>query len=314
MRRDQRIKTKQRSGNRQSATPERTSSTYRQASSVNSRRMPPVLSRSEIGINAIPMNNRPAPRRRVDVPLSSPGAEIRFRGVPAVNNKWRLLSGSLAISLLLGLILFTNAGFFQVDKIQIHGLKRFTEVEISQALNISGASIFFVNPELIKQDLQLTYPGLSDVEVSVKLPARVTINLNERYPVLAWNWDGHVRWVDENGVAFEPHDIGADVVQVKSTMLPPTIKDRFVDPRIVRTVTALADYIPEDVDMIFDTEHGLGWNDPRGWVVYFGFNDDDAAQKMIVYQTLVEYLEGKRITPKIINVEFLDAPYFRMDS
>ena len=65
--------------------------------------------------------------------------------------------------------------------------------------------------------------------------------------------------------------------------------------------------------MIYTAEHGLGWHDARGWVVYFGFNDD-VEQKMNVYQSMVEYLEGKRIKPSIINIEFLDSPYFRMES
>ena len=42
-------------------------------------------------------------------------------------------------------------------------------------------------------------------------------------------------------------------------------------------------------------------------------NDDDADQKMIVYQALVDYLEQRRITPRLINVEFVDSPYFRME-
>jgi cell division septal protein FtsQ len=275
--------------------------------------MPPVLSRSEIGVNTVAMDNRPAPRRRVDVALSSPGAEIRLPAVPAVSNKWRLVSGFFAVSTLLILIGMFNTGFFRVDRIEMEGLQRFNEAEISQAVHLTGASVFFVNPHRVKQDLQLTYPGLAAVDVQVAWPAKVKISLDERNPVLAWNWEGHVRWVDENGVAFEPHDPGLDVIQVISDNLPPTVDDRFVDPRIVTTVSALADYLPENVDMIYDPKHGLGWNDPRGWTVYFGFNDDDAAQKMIVYQSLVDYLEGKRITPKIINVEFLDAPYFRME-
>jgi len=67
------------------------------------------------------------------------------------------------------------------------------------------------------------------------------------------------------------------------------------------------------VNLIYDPDHGLGWEDARGWIVYFGFNDDDAEQKMNVYQSLVEYLESKRITPRMINVEFIDSPYFRME-
>jgi hypothetical protein len=131
--------------------------------------------------------------------------------------------------------------------------------------------------------------------------------------VLAWNWEGHVRWVDESGVAFEPHHQGVDLIQVNSAMLPPTVENRFVDPRIVDTVAILQSYLPQDVELIFDMDHGLGWQDQQGWVVYFGFNDDDAHKKMKIYQALVEYLAGKRITPRVINVEYVDSPYFRME-
>jgi hypothetical protein len=263
-------------------------------------------------MNTAAVDNRPLPRRRVDVTIPS-GAEIRLPAVPPVPNKWRVLSGVIAISLLVGLILFTKSGFFKVTDIQMQGLERFTEGEIAQAINITGSSIFFINPERVKRDLQQTYPALSEIEIQVGWPASVSISLIERYPVLAWNWDGHVRWVDKNGVAFEPLDEGLDVIQINSALLPPTVHDRFVDPRLVENVAALVGYIPEKVDLIYDPVHGLGWEDARGWIVYFGFNDDDTEQKMNVYQSLVDYLVNKNITPGMINVEFIDSPYFRME-
>jgi hypothetical protein len=292
---------------------ERSKRNRRDLPTVSSRKMPPVQSRSALGANNPAIDSRPLPRRRVDVSLSPTGAEIRLPAVPAVSNKWRFLSGLLAISLLVGLIMITQASIFQVQGIQIEGLEHFTDSEISQAININGSSIFFVNPELVKEDLRLTYPGLSNVVVKVSWPASVLISLQERVPILAWNWDGHVRWVDENGVAFEPHHQGVDLIQVNSIELPPTIENKFVDPRIVDTVAVLASYVPQGVELIFNTDHGLGWQDNRGWEVYFGFNDDDAHQKMKIYQALVEYLEGKRITPRVINVEYVDSPYFRME-
>jgi hypothetical protein len=284
----------------------------RGSSSITTRRTPPVLSRSTIGVNTAAVDNRPIPRRRVDVAIAS-GAEIRLPAVPAVHNKWRVLSGVISICLLMGLILFTQSELFTITDIEIQGLERFTEGDIAQAINITGSSIFFINPDRVKRDLQMTYPALSDIDIQVGWPASVSISLVERYPVLAWNWDGRVRWVDNNGVAYDPLDEGLDVVQVKSTMLPPTIDDHIVDPRIVESVASLAGYIPENVDLVYDPDHGLGWEDDRGWITYFGFNDDDTEQKMNVYQSLVEYLEGKRITPGIINVEFIDSPYFRME-
>lgn len=286
----------------------------RESSAASSRRTPQVVSRNEFGMRAAVADSRPLPRRRVDLPLKkTTGAEIRLPAMPAVHNKWRVLSGVLAVAILVGLVLIMQSSAFTVSEIQVEGLERYTEGEIAQAINITGSAIFFVNPERIKKDLELTYPGLSDIQVQVGWPASVTISLLERFPVLAWNWDGHVRWVDKKGVAFEPLDLGLDVVQVISPVLPPTVEDRFVDPRIVDMVTALAPYIPEGADMIYDQTHGLGWNDSRGWIVYFGFNDDDAEQKMSVYQSLVDYLEGKRISPRLINVEFIDSPYFRME-
>lgn len=285
----------------------------RDLSTVSSRRMPPVQSRSAIGVNNPVIDSRPLPRRRVDVPLSANGAEIRLPAVPAVSNKWRFLSGLMSVGILVGMIMMTQASFFQVKQIEMQGLERFTESEISHAINLKGSSIFFINPEQVIDDLRYTYPGLSDVTVKVSWPDGVLISLEERAPVLAWNWDGHVRWVDKNGVAFEPHHDSVNIIQVSSTMLPPTIENRFVDPRIVDTVTVLASYIPEETELLFDMDHGLGWKDHRGWVVYFGFNDDDAHQKMQIYQALVEYLEGKRITPRVINVEYVDSPYFRME-
>ena len=285
----------------------------RETPSVSSRKMPPVQSRAALEINNQVIDNRPQPRRRVDLPLSANGAEIRLPAVPAVSNKWRFLSGLLAISLLVGMIMMTQASLFLVERVQIEGLEYFTESEISQAININGSSIFFINPKMIKEDLRLTYPALSEIDVEVGWPARVLISLEERRPVLAWNWDGHVRWVDNKGVAFEPHHQDLDIVQVNSAMLPPTIQNRFVDPRIVDTVALLASYIPENVELLFDMDHGLGWQDSRGWIVYFGFNDDDAHEKMKIYQALVEYLGGKRITPRVINVEHVESPYFRME-
>jgi hypothetical protein len=299
--------------NQRTAGKRESSRSRRETPSVSSRKIPPVQSRSALEIDNQVIDNRPQPRRRVDLPLSANGAEIRLPAVPAVSNKWRFLSGLLAISLLVGMIMMTQASLFQVERVQIDGLEYFTESEISQAININGSSIFFINPKMIKEDLRLTYPALSEISVEVGWPARVLISLEERRPVLAWNWDGHVRWVDNKGVAFEPHHQDLDIVQVNSAMLPPTIENRFVDPRIVDTVALLASYIPENVELLFDMDHGLGWQDSRGWIVYFGFNDDDAHEKMKIYQALVEYLGGKRITPRVINVEHVESPYFRME-
>jgi hypothetical protein len=257
--------------------------------------------------------DRPLPRRRMDVPLSVPGAEIRLPAVPILSNKWRVVSGVISAAFLMLLVMMLNSNFFRVEQIAIQGLERYQEAEIIRAAGITGSSIFAVNPDMIREDLMITYPGLNGAEVEVNWPNQVKIHLEERAPVLAWSWDGNIRWIDENGIAFEPHGDPVGVSTVTSSSLPPTIDNRFVDPRIVGAVQALAVGVPEGTEILFDEKHGLGWKDPRGWFVYFGSKDDDTAQKLIAYQGIVEYLQEKGITPAVINVEYLESPYFRME-
>lgn len=289
------------------------SSAQRRSRETVSRRNPPVVSRNAAGLQAAVWDDRPMPRRRYDVPLSSPGAEIRLPSVPAVRNRSRVLSGLLSGIFLLSLILLLNTPLFTVEKVQVQGAQRFNSEEISRAINAVGLSSFLIDPEEITRDLLLTYPGLRDVQVEVQWPAEVRIELAEREPVLSWNYDGHVRWVDDRGVAFEPHGKGTEITVVNSLVLPPTLEHRFVDPQLVQAVSILGGVIPQDAVLEYDQNRGLGWRDPRGWMVYFGKDADDLNEKLVIYQTVTETLESKGIQPQLISVEYVDGPYIRME-
>ncbi len=72
--------------------------------------------------------------------------------------------------------------------------------------------------------------------------------------------------------------------------------------------------MPEGTVLVFDSEHGLGWNDPNGgWDVFFGNEDEDMDMKLAVYQALVERLKTEGIQPALISVEYVHAPYYRME-
>lgn len=289
------------------------SSAQRRSRETVSRRNPPVVSRNAAGLQAAVWDDRPLPRRRYDVPLSSPGAEIRLPSVPAVRNRSRVLSGLMSGIFLLSLILLLNTPLFTVEKVEVQGAQRFSSEEITRAINAAGLSSFLIDPEEITRDLLLTYPGLRDVQVEVQWPAEVSIELVEREPVLSWNYDGHVRWVDDRGVAFEPHGKGKDITVINSPVLPPTLEHRFVDPQLVQAVSILGKEIPQDAVLEYDQNRGLGWRDPRGWMVYFGKDADDLNEKLVIYQTVTETLESKGIQPQLISVEYVDGTYLRME-
>lgn len=306
-------KTNRKTKNRRSAAQDGRRRPDRRSHDGRSRGAPPVVSRNSAGLNAAVMDDRPLPRRRVDVALSTPGAEIRLPSVPFVRNRAKVLSGLLSAALLVGLILLISAPVFEVKAVDVEGIQRFSDQEIARAASVEGRSVFTLDPEQIKMDLQLTYPGLTDVRVDVFWPAQVSVKIDERTPVLAWNYQGHVRWVDSQGVAFEPHGSGKGIITVRATGLPPTLEHRFVDPGLVQAVSLLEPHLPEGAVMEFDQEHGLGWRDPLGWYVYFGKSDQDLQEKIIIYQSVTNTLNRKGIQPSLISMEYLDGPFLRME-
>ena len=47
--------------------------------------------------------------------------------------------------------------------------------------------------------------------------------------------------------------------------------------------------------------------------MFIGQNESDMASKLEVYQALVDKLEEDDIKPALISVEFIDAPFYRLD-
>jgi hypothetical protein len=74
----------------------------------------------------------------------------------------------------------------------------------------------------------------------------------------------------------------------------------------------LAGQVPPGEFILYDARMGFGWNDPRGWRVYFGGSVDDIQLKMNVYAAMVKSLTDRGIHPALINVTYPSAPYYRM--
>jgi hypothetical protein len=70
--------------------------------------------------------------------------------------------------------------------------------------------------------------------------------------------------------------------------------------------------VPPGVSIIYDSSFGFGWDDPRGWQVYFGTSGTDVELKMRVYESMVASLTERGIQPSLINVTYPTAPYYRL--
>jgi cell division protein FtsQ len=273
------------------------------------------------------------PRRRYDVALSTPGAEVRLPSLPRVRIGWRLFSSMLTVVLLTALYMVWNSPMYRVSLIEVKGLQRLSADEINAFLNLNNRSIFMVEPYEIKRNLLEAFPQLLEVEVQVAIPARVLVKVRERQPVLVWKQGEETLWVDAMGVAFPPHGEPAPSVVVESENAPfmsnqiedalyskesGSIKqaskiERFLPPQLVSAVLAISHRLPDNLTLKYSPTHGLGWRDPRGFDVYFGVDTSDTEMKLQVYQAIIDYFDREQIQPAMVSIEYLHAPYFRLE-
>ena len=295
------------------------SSRRRQRKVARTPSLPPMMVRAgKIGF-VRPTGKRSKNRRRFDIALGIPGAELHLPAIPTIRIGWRFLSGFLVVVLLGVLYTLWNSFTYRVPFASVTGIQRLTTQEVNTVLNVAGISIFAVEPNRLEAELQEAFPELYNIAIHVHFPSNVVVTVEERQPVLAWQQDGLTLWVDESGVAFPPRGAAAVPVIVEALDSPETVPGEgegpriFLSPDLIPAILKVGEGAPPNTSLLYDAKHGLGWQDPQGWQVYLGLDGQDMETKLHVYRALETTLQQSGITPALVNVEQVDAPYYRLD-
>jgi cell division protein FtsQ len=264
-------------------------------------------------------------KRRYDVAIGVPGAEMRLPTLPSLRLGWHFLSGLLAVGLL-GLLYYVwTCPTFRVQTVEIVGLKRLSQADVNTVIGLVGEPVFTIAPDIIQADLQAAFPELSAITVEVNAPASVVVSVNERVPVLAWKKEGQELWVDADGVSFPPRgDLAPDQTiegdlpileqaEVKDGKQAPLPR---LDPQMVSAILKVGAQMPKKARLVYNSEHGLSWKDKRGWQVYFGITGMDPntmEMRLKIYAALVQKLTKNDIKPILISVEYIHAPFYRVE-
>lgn len=263
-------------------------------------------------------------KRRFDVALDNLGAEMRLPALPQLALGWRFFSMFLAALFALVAYQLWNNPLFKVSDLHVSGLVRLTQEDLNAAVDLIGKPVVLVDPEEVKATLMTAFPQLSSVEVDVQIPAEVRVNAVERKAVLTWQANDLIWWIDAQGFAFPPSTDTGPAVVVSSAELPdiPAEEEasnlgggnlKRVSPDLVNAVLRMSEAAPEGTPLIFNKQKGFGWQDPRGWTVYFGKDTTDIEMKLRVYKVLWKRLKKAGIQPMMISVEHVHAPYFRVE-
>ena len=238
--------------------------------------------------------------------------------LPQLGPRWI----SAGLTLLLGLVVYSmlTAHTFMISGAEVTGNQRLSVADVSAALGVTGQPIFNAIPSVIETNLRTAFPDLARVSVQVGIPNHIYVNVVERTPVLVWSQGGNITWIDSNGVQFMPRGNVNGLIPIAANGNPPKLavdpkqtayNQAFIDPAMVQAIQTLYPEIPAGSPMIYDPAYGMGWQDPRGWSVYFGQNTQDIPMKEKVYQAILDTITKQGTQPTLISVEYLDAPFYK---
>jgi cell division protein FtsQ len=295
--------------------------------STTSSTRPAVVSRSSMGrLTASRPSSRPTAREKMEVAVPfglGEGTRVRVPSLALdLGNRW--ISGVIAIICLALLFVMWSVDPFIVHSAKLVGNERLGASDLNAVLGVMGKSVVLASPEQMKHNLMAAFPELKDVKVSVGFPGGVTVRVTERKPLIAWQQDSKVSWIDADGVAFPPRGAADGLIPVLALGDPPAIQSdpsytkvnimskQLLTPQTVQALQSMIAYMPQGTTLIYEPDYGLGWNDSRGWKAYFGKTTGDMAVKVTMYQAIVDNLTQRGITPNMVSVEYPNAPFYRL--
>jgi cell division protein FtsQ len=308
---------------------------------------PPVMARTPMaGVSKPAARSAKKGRKMYNISLDSThGAEMSFPALPRIVLSWRVISFAMVAFLGIALYTFWETPTYRIDVPRIEGLKRLTVNQVNTELGLTGELIFSIDPNNLETELLEAFPEFSDAEVKIELPNTVSIEVTERMPVLVWVKDGESYLLDKQGITFptrgvnlsgsypiveaigdppeliQPVGEGQDIQAVTISkitgvlipQLPPIDQVKpLLSPEMVQSILMLSEQAPAGSKLLYDPVHGLGWTDRRGWQVYLG-NAQFMEIKLQEYRAVMDRLKIDQIRPTIISVEYVHAPYYRLE-
>ena len=289
---------------RSQAAKRRNSAASRAASTVR-----PLVSRPRVTGAPGSANQRAHGRRGFEFALAQAGTLLAFPTLPRVRGGWRLVSGSIVLLLVAMLARLLTDPRMYVRDLNLGGAALVPGKDIFAASGIAHQHIFWVNPAEVQQRIA-ALSGIDSAQVSVQWPSVVTVVVKEKVPVIKWVEGDQVLWVNAQGEKFQARGDIPGLLPITVDDVKAAGDDYVVPLAAIQGALQLRELRPNIELLHYDTENGLSYQDGRNWRGYFGVGTD-MAQKLAVYESLVDNLLARGIHPSMISVVDVRAPYYR---
>jgi cell division septal protein FtsQ len=281
------------------------------------------------------LNPRSLAKRLVTRPANRPSAasatamgRAAWQAVGRVRFNWRWL----AIVPILALIvygvaqLFTDYQFY-VYTADIQGNQRVPSQAIYDASGVDQKSIFWVNGGQVEKRVA-ALPGIASASVRVRLPNRVTISVQERAPLVAWQVGGSDVWIATDGAPMpiagtppvltlidadsvaadlQPTDASAATAPISATLTAASPRLR---TNVFTALVALHARYPDVTNVYYGRQEGLYFRAPEGWTVFLG-DTGDIAGRLALLESARPRIAAQSVPPEVVDLRVDNNAYLR---
>ncbi len=292
-----------------------TTKVRRQSATQAAATFRPLVSRPRV--TGAPGAQHSRPGRRFDVALART-ATLVLPALPQVRGNWRMVSASMLLLFAAMLVRLLADPRMYISDINLGGTSLVPGEEVFAQSGLSRQHIFWVNPGEVQQRIA-ALSGIASADVTVQWPNVVTVVVTEKVPVIEWEEGGQQWWVNAQGEKFTargevpgllPIVVDApEAVSAADAVSATAALSATVPFPAIQGALQLRELRPNIEKLHYDDVHGLSYQDGRNWRGYFG-TGTDMAQKLAVYETLVDNLMARGIHPQTISVEDYRVPYY----
>ena len=259
-------------------------------------------------------------RSRFDVARSAVRASRRRAPVtPRVSLAARIRIAVLVVLVLaavLGVRWFTGDAFMIADAaIRVDNNQGVPPAQIIGASGLAGEHFAFADLEAAAKRVD-ELPGVDAAEVSCTWEWQVgcSILVQVSQALAVWEAPQGLVWVDRSGKVQQAlGDLPASL-RLRSEAQDgngPNIGET-IPPDLLRTLNELADLAPDARVYVYSSRYGVTYSDAGGWRVRLGLaeRDGEMSEKLALAQKLRAQLATDNIGPGVIDVRFVEAPYY----
>ncbi len=235
----------------------------------------------------------------------------------------RWLSLALLSTAVYALYFIGQQPAYQITQMPIEGVYAIPTTEILAYSGLPGQHIFAVDPETIAERISQT-PGIIAATVEVSWPNQARITVLEDTPVAVVLQGDSTLWVNKAGDLLPARLDIPELLHIRTEVSLAMGLDEqdmavggeaaAVRGRIPTAVLAgaqqLQTLLPAQNSFRYNHQHGLIYDDPQGWAVYFG-TGEDMHQKLAVYNVLLNELRAQGLTPEYISVSNQHQPFYK---